>query len=660
MDPNEPRRCHWEGCYSFDVMSGGEYCLEHKTQSIQGRRPQSDKNQAFSGSSSNSPLGLTKNSFSINPLVSGTASPTNEKKQLPDKHTARKSAKQPPNPGQSYIASATSPLRKPSVDTLPGNPRPAKRPRPSGVPNLAGSYPRSDSSSFSENGIPHLSSRGMFRQSEERTYKLSAVDDFALRPKKKEAANESARSKPYNDQRQLHRGDGNLSNASRPAPTSSKPPQAASLKRNVHSGSFVIDLTREDDPVPPLPQPKLQPSPNNHAPNGITACPQKPQRSPNGNLNVSCEQKDNPASDNKQRCEDPQLSQSGGISQAHQGQGRFVEQVRESRTQKPLQNVVAGASTAQSTSKPQNGIISEAPISKQKPNMPALHNGIRPVHMNSSNTSAHEHNSPPTKDRQLTNGIHQPSLNEKTSGSVNSSPGTSVTEQTMAKKTTKTKAPSKPIPDAPTTTQLQPTKTAPQQQTKIRQGPLSALLGGREWKKMSPEERRLFWVSQHDPEKLDAHIYSENNRPFRPGDPLFGLANNALPSRPQRPATHFDYIDPRTHYSHQRSEEWYLEKQKEISARGNRKIDLGEAVKRAVHRKRGISKPSQKQKQDSLPQRVRENPKWLKALEVLEQIEAQVRKKRETSQTGREKTDKGKAKAITTAELDSDTDMQSS
>ncbi|KAH8166119.1 hypothetical protein CIB48_g2113 [Xylaria polymorpha] len=658
MDPHEPRRCHWEGCYSFDVMLGGVYCLEHKTQSNQGRRPQSDKNQAFSGSSSNPSLGLTKNSFSINPLVSGTASPTNEKKQLPDKHTARKSAKQPPNSGQSYIASATSPVRRPSVDTLLGNPRPVKRQRPSGVPNAAGSYPRSDSSSFSENGIPHLSSRGMFRQSEERTYKLSAVDDFALRPKKKEAANESARSKPYNDQRQLHRGDGNLSNSSRPAPTSSKPPQTASVKRNVRSGSFVIDLTRDDAPVPPLPQPKLQPSPNNHAPNGITACPQKPQRSSNGNLNLSCEKKDIPASDNRQRCEGPPLSQPGGISQAHQG--RFVEQVRESLTQKPLQNIVPGASTVQPTSKPPNGIISEAPISKQEPNIPALiNNGSRPVHMNSSNTSTHEHNLPPTKDRQLTNGIHQSSLNEKTSGSVNSSLGASVTEQTMAKKTTKTKAPSKPIPDAPTTPQLQPTGTVPQQQTPTRQGPLPALLGGREWRKMSPEERRLFWVSQHDPGKLDAHIYSDNNRPFRPGDPLFGLADNLLPPRPQRPATHFDYIDPRTHYSHQRSEEWYLEKQKEISARGNRKIGLGEAIKRAAHRKRGISKPNQKQKRACLPRRVRENPKWLKALEVLEQIEAQVRKNKETSQPRREKTDKGKAKAITTVELDSDTDMQS-
>ncbi|KAI0456863.1 hypothetical protein F5B21DRAFT_113702 [Xylaria acuta] len=654
MDRHEPRICHWEGCYSFDVISGGVYCLEHKTQHHRGRSPQSGKNQAFSGSSSNPPLGPSRNPFS--PFSSGTASPTNEKKQLPDKHTARKSVKQPSNSGQAQFASATSPVRRPSVDTLPGNPRPVKRQRPPDVPNVSGLYSRSDSSSFSENGIPHLSSRGMFRQSEERTYKLSAVDDFALRPKKKEAANESARSKPYNDQRQLHRGDSHLSNSSRPAPTSSKPPQTTSLKGNVRSGSFVIDLTRDDDLVPPLPRPKPQPTPNNHVPNGITT---KPRRSSDGNPNLPCEQKGVPASDDKQRYEGPPLSQPGGISQAHNG--RLVEQARDLHTKKPLQNVVPSALAVQPTSKPSNGILSEALISKQKPNIPALNNGSGPVHLTPSHISTHEHDLPPVKNRQLTNGIHESPSNEKNSASVNSSLGASVTEQIMAKKPTKTSVQSKPILDAPPIPQFQAAGIAPLQQTTSRQGPLSALLGGREWKKMSPEERRLFWVSQHDAGKLDAQIYSENNRPFRPGDDLFGVADDALPPRPQRSATHFDYIDPRIHYSHQQSEEWYQQKQKEISARGRtRKTGLGEAVKRAVQRKRGASKPNQKQKRDNLPQRVRENPKWLKALEVLEQIEAQARSNKETSQLQREKTAKGKAKATTTVELDSDTDMQSS
>ncbi|KAI1748077.1 hypothetical protein F4782DRAFT_387700 [Xylaria castorea] len=656
MDPHEPRICHWEGCFSFDVILGGVYCLEHKAQYHQGHRPQSDKNQAFSNSSSNSPLGLPRNSFSINPFSSGTASPTNEKKQLPDKHTARKSVKQPSNSGQAHIASATSPARKPSVDILPANPRPVKRQRPTGVPNVSGLYSRSDSSSFSENGISHLSSRGMFRQSEERTYKLSAVDDFALRPKKKEAANESARSKLY-DQRQSHRGDIHLSNSGRPVPTSSKPPQPTSLKSSVRSGSFVIDLTRDDDSGPPLPRPKFKPSPNNHTPNGITAGLQKPQRPSNKSHYLPCEQKDIPASENKQLCEGPPLFQPGGNSQTHHG--HLVEQTRDLRTQNPLQNVISSAPTVQPTSKPLNGIISEAPISKQKSNMPALNNDLGPVHMNSSDTSTRQHNLPPIKDRQLTNGIHPPSLDEKSSAPVDSSLGASVVEQMMAKKIIKPSVQSEPIPDAPPTP-FKAMPVAPLQQTTIRQGGLSALLGGREWKKMLPEERRLFWVSQHDAGKLDAQIYSENNRPFRPGDPLFGADVDTLPSRPQRPAAHFDYIDPRTHHSHQQSEEWYQRKQKEIAARDNRKTDLGEVVKRAVQRKQAASKPNQKRKRDSLPQRVRENPKWLKAIEVLEQIEAQARNNKEASQPRREKTAKGKAKATPTIELDSDTDMQSS
>ncbi|KAI0479709.1 hypothetical protein F4859DRAFT_513210 [Xylaria cf. heliscus] len=658
MDPHERRTCRWEGCHSFDVLLGGVYCLEHKTQYHQSHRPQSDKNQTFSSSSSSPQLGLPRSSFNINPNFSGMASPTNEKKQLPDKHTARKSVKQPSNSGQAHITSATSPGRRQSVDTQPGNPRPVKRQRPPGVTNISGLHPRSDSSSFSENGIPHLSSRGMFRQSEERTYKLSAVDDFALRPKKKEAANESARPKPYNDQRQLHRGDSHLGNSSRPTPISNKPPQTTNLKGNGHSRSFVIDLTRDDDLLPPLPRPKPLPSSNNHAPNGITADLQKPQRFSNGKPNSLCEQEGIVASDNKQRSEAPPLSQPGGISQAHHG--RLVEQARDLHTQKPLQNAVPGAPTVQPTSKPTNGVISEAPINKQKQNIPALNNHPGSVHMNSSNTSTHEHDLPPIKDRQLTNGTHQSSLNEKTSVPVNSGPGAPVTEQTMAKKTTKTTVRSKPILDAPPTPQLQATGIASLQQAAVPQGPLSALLGGREWKKMSPEERRLFWVSQHDAEKLDTQIYSENNRPFRPGDALFGVDDDALPPRPQRPATHFAHIDPRTHYSHQRSEEWYQQKQTEISAHGNRKTGLGEATKRAAQQKQGTSKPNQKRKRDSIPQHVLENPKWLKALEVLEQIEAQVRNRKETNQPQREQTGKGKAKATMTAELDSDTDMQSS
>ncbi|KAI1737584.1 hypothetical protein F4680DRAFT_208151 [Xylaria scruposa] len=641
MDSHERQTCHWEGCFSCVVMPGGVYCLEHKTQDHQGRRPPSDKNQASSGFSSNLAL-LPRKSFSVNPSFSGAASPTNEKKQLSDKHTARKGVKQSSNSGQAHIASATSHMRRPSADTSPGKSRQAKKQCSPGVASVSGLHSKSDSPSFSENGIPHLSSRGTFRQSEERTYKLSAVDDFALRPKKKEAA-ESARSKPYND-RQSYRGDNHLSSSSRPALASSKPPQPTGFKRS--SGSFVIDLTN-DDSMPTLPRQKLQPSPNNYTPNGITGVLQKPQMFSNESHNVTHERKDILGPDNKQHHKSPPVFRPGGNSQVHHG---YTKQTRDLHTQSALLNTVPSAPITQPTSKPLNGTISEAPISKQQSNILALNNGSGPMHMNSSDTPTHEHDLLPI--RQLTNGTHQPSLGEKSSAPVDSSLGASVTEQMMAKKILKPPVQKKPKFDAPPAPQLQVISAAPLQQTTIHQGALSALLGGREWKKMSPEERRLFWVSQHDAGQMDAYIYSENNRPFRPGDPLFGVADDALPPRPQRPATHFDYINPTIHYSHQRPKEWYQQKQKEISARGNRKARFGEVAKRAVERKR-------KRKENILPQRVRENPQWLQAVQVLEAIEAQARKKREASQPQRVKTAKGKAKAAPTVEPDSDTEMQS-
>ncbi|KAI0184461.1 hypothetical protein EV127DRAFT_413130 [Xylaria flabelliformis] len=643
MDSPERQTCRWEGCFSYDVVSGGVYCLKHKTQHNQGRRPQPDKNQALSNFSSNL-ASLPKKSSTINPSLSGTASPTNEKKQLPDKHTARKSVKQSSNSGQAYISSATSPMRRLSAEMSPGKSRPVKKQYQPGAANVSGLHSKSDSSSFLENGIPHLSSRGTFRQSEERTYKLSAVDDFALRPKKKEAAKESARSKPYNDQRQSHRGNNHLGSSSRPALASSKPPQPTSFKGS--SGSFVIDLTRDDDSMPTLPRPKFQPSPNNHTPNGITGGLQKPQRSGEGH-NLTHERKDIPGPDNEQHYKSPPGFQSGGNSQVYHG---YTKQTRDLHTQSPLLNAVPSAPTP----KPLNGIISEAPISKQKSNLPALNNGSEPVHTNSPDTFMYQPDLLPV--RQLANGTHQPSLDKKSSAPIDSSSGASVTEQTMAKKIRKPPVQKEPILDAPPVPQLQVVSAALLKQNAIGQGALSALLGGQEWKKMSPEERRLFWVSQHDAGQMDAYIYSENNRPFRPGDPLFGVADDALPPRPQRPATHFDYINPTIHYSRQPPEEWYKQKQKEISARGNRKAGFGEVTKRAVERKR-------KRKHNTLPQRVRENPKWLQAIEVLEQIEAQVRKQREEtsqSQPRRIKTAKGKAKAVQTVEPDSDTEMQSS
>ncbi|KAJ2972545.1 hypothetical protein NUW58_g9163 [Xylaria curta] len=493
----------------------------------------------------------------------------------------------------------------------------------------------------------------MFRQSEERTYKLSAVDDFALRPKKKETANEPARPKLFNDQRQFYRGESHPSHSSRPTPTSTKP-QSISFNGNARPGSsLVIDLTKDDHSRPPLTRPKPQLPPQNHAPDGITIVNQKVQRSADENPAMPLERKGFVAVNDRQLCDDPPLSQPGGISQARHGPS--VEQARDSQTPKLPRDVILNTPTMQPTPKPTKETFPEAPTNRQKPNGAALSNGSESVHMNFSDTSIHQRDLPAIRGHQASNEIRQTPPSEKHSGPTNPDSGASNTQHTMAKKPPKSTVQAKSILNAPVTPQLETTVIAPPQRTVTPQGPLSALLGGREWKKMSPEERRLFWVSQHNTEKFDSQIYSEHNRPFRPGDALFGVTDDAFAPRPNQPAKHFDYIDPRIHYANQPSQEHYQQQQKQISARGNRKTHFGQAIKRAAQKKRASLKPDQTRKQAILPRRVQENPKWLAALGVLEKLEAQKRDK-DRAKLGQGKAN-DKAKATTTATIDVDCDV---
>ncbi|KAI0152830.1 hypothetical protein GGR57DRAFT_159434 [Xylariaceae sp. FL1272] len=158
-------------------------------------------------------------------------------------------------------------------------------------------------------------------------------------------------------------------------------------------------------------------------------------------------------------------------------------------------------------------------------------------------------------------------------------------------------------------------ETASLAATTITNGTSSSLRPG-EWRKMTPEQRRQYHISRHDPRKFDAAIYSENNRPFRPGDPLFGISLHDLralqPNRPKpRPATHWAQINPHVHYTQERSEAWFQQKQEEIRARGNRKTRLGKYIERTAKRTREAGVPEFDY--DGLPQRVKDNPKWVEA-----------------------------------------------
>lgn len=670
------RRCKWEGCRSKEVSFGDIHCQEHKRQHHQGGTPLPGKNQALSGSSSTlletpqTPTAarlkdrVTDSGMSNKPFFSG-ALPVKEKKQLSDKHTARKTVKQPSNFGQNNIPSPMSPARRPPTDVPPISPRPTKRQRLPDVVNIPESCPISDSSSFCENGIPRPSTR----------------EDFALRPKKKEVASQSTRSKAYNDQRQSHRGSRPSSSTHRTLPPIQKA-QTIPFNRNVGSGPLVIDLTGDNGSEPRLPHPKPQAPPKSHVLNDVIEGHRQHQVHPRVLPDPSLQRKDPVIPDDTQRLEGP--SQVGGASRSWNerslDQGSSNAQVQ---VQKSSQRIHSSAPAAQSTSNPALGIPFESQVIGQAPCAPTSVNAPGPVRMDQASFAVSQNNLPPITKRQPANEIRQFPVEKKSLVPIGSHAGALQTGKNTTNKSTDSTAPIAPILDKPIAPQLEATGTASLHLTSDKQlpfrnseagpipptdhhppapmaihAPLSAHLGGREWKKMSPEERRLYWVSQHDPEQFDAHIYSENNRPFRPGDILFGKPYDELASRPKRPATHFDYINPQHHYAQELPEEWHQQKQKEISARRNRKIDPGEASKGVLQRKQTAPKIDQKSRRD-LPLRVRQNPQWLAAVDVMDQIAAQIREKDKRKilrQNGR----KGKARRASNVELNINTDMGSS
>ncbi|KAI0012529.1 hypothetical protein F4779DRAFT_567961 [Xylariaceae sp. FL0662B] len=172
---------------------------------------------------------------------------------------------------------------------------------------------------------------------------------------------------------------------------------------------------------------------------------------------------------------------------------------------------------------------------------------------------------------------------------------------------------------------------------------IASMVRNRSWKNLNPEERRQAWVAKHDPEKFDSYIYGELNEANRPGTALFGQPEYLQPPRPTRPATHFAHLDPRVHWVRPHSQQWYLEKQKEIRERGNRKKGFGQAAARAARNKGAGGAPK-----SDLPERVLNNPAWLAAVDELDDMAEQYHaKKREIRLARRAKArekEKGKGK----------------
>ncbi|KAK7753998.1 hypothetical protein SLS62_004097 [Diatrype stigma] len=136
-------------------------------------------------------------------------------------------------------------------------------------------------------------------------------------------------------------------------------------------------------------------------------------------------------------------------------------------------------------------------------------------------------------------------------------------------------------------------------------------------KTLGADERRKLAIEKHDPVKFDSYIYGTPNEPFRPGSALFNVPWYEQPQRPIRPATHFGYFDPRVHWSQPKSDQWYRDKQAEITKRGGRKSRIGKAAVSMARRK---LEDQRADRRVNLPDRVANNPKWMAALDELDGI----------------------------------------
>jgi hypothetical protein len=90
------------------------------------------------------------------------------------------------------------------------------------------------------------------------------------------------------------------------------------------------------------------------------------------------------------------------------------------------------------------------------------------------------------------------------------------------------------------------------------------------------------------------------------------------PEPPDEPF--YTHIDPRVHWPQQHSAEWYEKKLREIQARGGRKSNFGKAAQRLKQQR---EKEGPISFEESLPQKIRENPAWVRALKELHEDQPQ-------------------------------------
>lgn len=152
----------------------------------------------------------------------------------------------------------------------------------------------------------------------------------------------------------------------------------------------------------------------------------------------------------------------------------------------------------------------------------------------------------------------------------------------------------------------------------------------RRLKEQDPEPRRKLQepAVQHAPKTVDESsfdvlIYRQEDASAPPRGvqiPKLDAPRSFQP--PDEP--YYAHIDPRLHWPQQHSERWRKAKQEEIQARGGRKANFGTAKVR-MREQRLREGPAEFE--DQLPDRIREDPAWVRALKALRETENEASQK---------------------------------
>lgn len=120
-----------------------------------------------------------------------------------------------------------------------------------------------------------------------------------------------------------------------------------------------------------------------------------------------------------------------------------------------------------------------------------------------------------------------------------------------------------------------------------------------------------------DESTFDALIYRQAGASAPPPGVRVQKPESPPKSQP-RDKPHYAHIDPRIHWQQDHSEKWRQAKQSEIEKRGGRKANLGKA---AIRMRDQRLREDATDFADRLPERIQQDPAWVRALETLHEAE---------------------------------------